>query len=230
MLSFVEIEYSAKMVFTSRYVTVASTSFTFFQLIFLEGLVLEDLIRNAHTLFDDRPSTSPPVPSPAAETTSTFPSGSLLNAESPHPSEIDTTGPTTRRLGLVGVTPTITQSSSSSLPSDVALESRLESSPTTFTRPLLGLPSSNTLVEGVEMNSQEQVTPEVRGTEAVAPEALVNGPPHVVISVPPTSVTEWRLRQSQLPPRPEAVTTPQSPPESVLSATSDLPLTSIMIL
>jgi hypothetical protein len=76
----------------------------------------------------------------------------------------------------------------------------------------------------------EQVTPEVRGTEAVEPEALANSPPPEVVSVLPTSVTEWRLRQSQLPPQPEAVTTPQSPPESVLSSTSDLALSSVMSL
>jgi hypothetical protein len=74
MLSFVEMK-SYKMVFTSRY--VAWTSATFFELISLEGLVLEDLIRNVHTLFDGRPSTSLLVPSPPAETTSTFPSGSF---------------------------------------------------------------------------------------------------------------------------------------------------------
>jgi hypothetical protein len=101
--------------------------------------------------------------------------------------------------------------------------------PTTFPGPFLRLPSSSTLVGGVETNSQEQVTPEVRGTEAVELEAQWNSPPEVV-SVPPTFVDEWRLRQSQLPPQPEAATIPQSPPESVLSSTSDLPLSSVMSL
>ncbi|KAH9024572.1 hypothetical protein EDB85DRAFT_1870089, partial [Lactarius pseudohatsudake] len=43
------------------------------------GLVLEDLIQNVHTLFDERPSPPPPVPSPhMAETTSTYTYGSFL--------------------------------------------------------------------------------------------------------------------------------------------------------
>jgi hypothetical protein len=155
---------------------------------------LEDLIRNVHTLFDDQPSTSLPLPSPAVETT---PSGSFSGAELSQRSEVDAMGPTTRRLGLVGVTPSLTQSSLSSSPSDFVLESSLTQSPTAFPGPL---PSSSTLVEGVERNSQERVTPEVRGMVAVEPEALVNGPPPEVVSLPPTSVTEWQLRKSQLPP------------------------------
>jgi hypothetical protein len=211
-----------------KVIYASSTSFTFFQLISLEGLVLEDLIRNVHTLFDDQPSTSLPVPSPAAETTSTFPSGSFLSTELPRPSEVDAiVGSGTGRPGLVSVTRTLAHSSFSSLPSDVALASRLAPSQT---GPQLGLSSSNILVEGVETNSQEQVTHEVRGTEAMEPEALANRPPPEVVSLPPTSVTEWRLRQSQLPSHPEAVTTPQSPPESVLSCTSDLALSSVTSL
>jgi hypothetical protein len=89
MLSFVGMK-SCKVVFTSRY--VASTCSTFFQLIPLEGLVLEDLIRNVLTLFDDQPSTSPPIPSPAAETTSKVPSDSFLSAELSQPPEVDSVG------------------------------------------------------------------------------------------------------------------------------------------
>jgi hypothetical protein len=203
--------------------------FEFFQLIPLEGLVLEDLIRNAYTLFDDQPSTSLPVPSPAAETTSTFPSSSFLGAELSQLSEVDAMGPTARRLGLVGVAPSLTQSSFSSLPSDIALESSLTLSPTTLTGSLLGLPSPNTLVEGAETNLHEQVTPGVRHMAAVELGAFVNRPPPEVVSLSRTSVTEWRLRQSQLPPQPEAVTTPHSPPESVLSSTSDLPLSFVSL-
>jgi hypothetical protein len=196
----------------------------------LEGLVLEDLIRNVHTLFDDQLSAPPPFPLPAAETTSTpFPSGSSLRAELPQPSGVDAIDPTIQRPQLVGVTPTLTQSSFSSLPSDVALDSRLIPSPTTLPAPLLGFPSSSTLVEGMEMNSQEQVTPEVRRTEVVELEAQGSYSPEVM-SVPPTFVDEWRLHQSQLPSQPEAAIIPQSPPESVLSSMSDLPLSSVMSL
>jgi hypothetical protein len=228
MLSFAGMM-SSKMVLTSRY--VSSTCSNFSQLISLEGLVLEDLIRNVHTLFDDQPSVSPPFPSPAAGTTSTsFPSDSLLSPELPQPSGVESINPTIQHLRLVEVVPTLTQSSFSSLPSDVALESRLTPSLSTLPGPPLGLPSSNTLVEGVETSSHGHVIPEVRGTEAVGSEALVNSPPPEDVSVLPMSVAEWRLRQSQLPPHPEAAMIPQSPPESVLSSMSDLALSSVMSL
>ncbi|KAN0140300.1 Rho GTPase activation protein [Lactarius tabidus] len=128
--------------------------------IHIKGLVLEDLLRNVHTLFDGRPSTSLLVPSPPAETTSTFPSGSFFGVELSQLSKVDVMDPTTLRQGLVGVTPSLTQSSFSSLPSDVALEINLTPSPTTLSGPLPGLPSSNALVGLVETNSQEQVKPE----------------------------------------------------------------------
>jgi hypothetical protein len=171
---------------------------------------LEDLIRNVHTLFDERPSSFPTVPSPhVAET-----------IELLQPSQVDAMGSTTQHpLGPVGITSTHTPSLFFSLPSDVALETHLTSSPTTLP---LGLPSPNTLVERVETASQEQV----RGSEAAG--TLVDNPPEVV-SVPPTSIVEWRLRLSQLLP-PEAMTIPQSPPESVFSSTTDLPLSSIVSL
>ena len=118
---------------------------------------MEDLIRNVHTLFDNQPSTSPPVPSPAAEaaaetTSSTLPSGSVLGVELPQPSEVVDTDSTIRHPGITRATPTSNRSSFSSLPSDVTLESRLTPSPTALPSPLLG---PNTLVEGVETNSQE---------------------------------------------------------------------------
>ena len=212
------------MVFTSRY--VASTC-EFFKLTPSEGLVLEDLIQNVHTLFDEPPSRSLRVSSQdLEETTSTLPSGSFSSAELSQPSEVDVMGSTSRHCpGLLGAIPTSTQSPFPSLPSDVAMERQLTPSPTTLPSFLLGLPSSNNLAEAVESTSQEQVIPEVRGTEAV--ETSVNGPSEVV-SVPPKSVTEWRLHQSQLPPQPDAATIPQSPPESVLSSMSDLPLSSVM--
>ncbi|KAI9431836.1 Rho GTPase activation protein [Lactarius psammicola] len=49
----------------------------------VKHLVLEDVIHNAHTLFDECPP-PPPVPSPhVADTTSTFTSGSFLSPEPP---------------------------------------------------------------------------------------------------------------------------------------------------
>ena len=180
---------------------------------------MEDLIQNVDTLFDERPSQSPPVPSlKVPETTSAYTYGSLfLSPELPQPT-------TKRHLGIVDGIPTSTQSSFSSLPEDPAVDSRRTPSPPGLLSPLLGLPSSKTLTEGVEESMQEQVIPDVRGPKAV--ERLANSNPAEVVPNPPSSVTEWRLHQSRLPPHPAALTMPQSPPESVLSSMSDFPLSS----
>ncbi|KAI9456965.1 hypothetical protein BJY52DRAFT_1416929 [Lactarius psammicola] len=194
----------------------------------VETLVIEDLIRNVHTLFEERSSPSPPVPSSlVAETTPTFTSSSLpWSPKLLQPTEVQTIGSTTRhRPGLVGGTPTSTQSYFSSLLSDASMESRLTPSLTPLLSPLQGPPSLKILTEGVETTTREQVIPEARGTQAV--ETLANSTPAEVVSVPLTSVAEWRLRQSRLPLHPEAVTIPQSPPESVLSLTSDFSLSSV---
>lgn len=74
----------------------------------------------------------------------------------------------------------------------------LAPSPTAGPSRLQGFPSSKTLTEGVDATTQEQVIPEVRGTEAA--ETLPDSTPPEVVSVSPTSVAEWRLRQSVLPP------------------------------
>ncbi|KAH9049278.1 hypothetical protein EDB83DRAFT_2522820 [Lactarius deliciosus] len=185
-------------------------------------LVLEDLIQNANTLFNERPS-----PPDAAETTSTQTYGSLfLSPELPQPAEV-LASPTRHRPGLVGGIPTSIQSSSSfsSSPSDAATESRLTPSPIGLLSPLLGLPSSQTLTEGVETSTQEQAVQEAGGTKVV--DTLPDSTPAKVVSVPSTAVAEWRLRHSLLlPPHPEPPTTPQSPPESILSGTSEFPLSS----
>jgi hypothetical protein len=187
---------------------------------------MEDLINNVHTLFDDHLSQvqPPPVSLPdVAKSTSAHTYGSLyLSPELPQRTEIPTIGSTAQ--GLVDGILTFTQPSSTSLPSDAAIDSRLTPSPTRLLSPLLGLPSSNTLAKGVETMSQEEVISAVRGAKAV--ETMASSTPAEVVSVPPTSVAEWRLRQSQLPPQPEALMIPQSPPETVLSSTSDFPLSS----
>ncbi|KAI9456978.1 hypothetical protein BJY52DRAFT_1187583 [Lactarius psammicola] len=181
------------------------------QLIPPETLVMEDLIQHAHTLFDERPPPSPPVPLPnVVDTTSTYTYGSLfLSPEFPQPADVQTIGPTTHhRPWHVGGIPISTHSSFSPLPLDAAMESRLTPSPTPLLSPLLGLPSSQTLTEGVEATTQEQGIPEARGTKAVE-------------STLATSIPDW-LRQSRLPSHSE----PQSPPESVLSSNLDFPLSS----
>ncbi len=63
----------------------------------------------------------------------------------------------------------------------------------------------------------------MRGTQAV--ETFSNSTPPDVVSIPPTSVVEWRSRQSRLPPHPEPLTIPQSPSEkSAQSSISDFSL------
>ncbi|KAH9175092.1 hypothetical protein EDB89DRAFT_2138609 [Lactarius sanguifluus] len=187
-----------------------------------ETLVLEDLIQNANILFNERPS----LPD-ATETMSTQTYGSLfLSPELPQLAEV-LASPTRHRPGLVGGIAASIQSSSSfsSSPSDAATESRLTPSPTGLLSPLLGLPSSQTLTERVETTTQEQAIQETGGTKAV--ETLPDSTPAKVVSAPSTTVAEWRLRQSLLLlSHPEPLTIPQSPPESVLSYTSDFPLSS----
>jgi hypothetical protein len=188
------------------------------QLISSETPVMVDLIQNVKVLFDKRrPSQSPPVSSDAAETTSVHTYGSLfLRPESQQS--------TTQHPGLVGGTPTSTQSSFSSLPSDATTDIYLEPSSHNVLSPLLGLSSSKTLTEGVETNVQAQVAP---ARAATSVETSPNSTPPGVEYLPaPTSVAEWRLHQSRLPPDPEAATMPQSPSGSVLSSTSDFPLSS----
>ncbi|KAF8256586.1 hypothetical protein EI94DRAFT_316051 [Lactarius quietus] len=193
----------------------------------VKALLLEDLIQNAHILFDECLSSSPlALSSDIAETTTALTHGSFSSLEFPQPAEVRTMGSTTQsRPPLVGSFPTSSQSSFSSLLPDTTMESHLATSPSPFLSPLIGLPSSKTLTEGVETTTQEQVTPEIGGTEAI--ETLANpSTPLQVASVLPTAVAEWRLRQSRLPPQAEAVETPQSPPVSVLSSSSDFPLSS----
>jgi hypothetical protein len=115
-----------------------------FQLIPSKALVLEDLIQNAHTLFDERPSESSP------------------------PAQVQTMGASTQhRPALVDGFPTSSRSSFSSLFSDATVESRLAPSPTASPSRLQGFPSSKTLTEGVDATAQERVIPELRGAEAV---------------------------------------------------------------
>ncbi|KAH9175094.1 hypothetical protein EDB89DRAFT_2227617 [Lactarius sanguifluus] len=165
------------------------------------GLVLEDLIQNAKTLFDERPSSPSPIPSSSvAEATSAYAYSSLIS--SPQPSEVQVLGRSTlNRPGLGGI-PTSTSSFLSS-PSDAAMGC---------------ITLSQTPTEGAEMTTQERVVPQARGTETM--ETLPNSTPPGAMPVPSTNVAEW-LRQLRVPPHPEPLTIPQSPPETVLYSTSD---------
>ncbi|KAH9029686.1 hypothetical protein EDB85DRAFT_2147170 [Lactarius pseudohatsudake] len=169
----------------------------------LEGgkLIMEDLIENAHTLFDERT-----VPSPY---------GSFSSPELSRPAEVGST--TQHRPGLIGGGSTSTQSSFSTSHSDTPVKGCITA--------LLGLSSSQTLKEGVETTTQEQVIPGVRGTQAV--ETLLDGSPPEAASPPPTSTTEWWLPHLGLHQHPGTPTIPPSRPESVLSSASDVSLSAV---
>jgi hypothetical protein len=185
---------------------------------------MEDLIQNAYTLFDERPSQSPPVPSShVAEATSTHTDGSsFLSPELPQFAEVRATGSTSRhRPGLVDDSPAFTLSSFSSFPSDYSVVSRLTPPSFDLLSPLLGLSSSKTRT-GVETTTQERPIRQARRTGAIG--TLPNSTRPDVVPLPaPTSVAEWRLHQSRVPPDPEALRRPRTPPESILSSTSDSP-------
>jgi hypothetical protein len=182
------------------------------------------------TLFDECPSPSPPIPSPDVPETTSTPtvSSPLLTPEFPRSAGVQATSSAGQHHpGLVDAIPEIAQSSFSSLLSDTALESCLTASPTPSNSPLLGHASSPTLKEGMETTTQEQVIPDARENETA--ETLSNSiqaVPGVSAQVAPSSVAEWRLQVSSQLPQPEALTVPQSPTESVLSSTSDIPLSS----
>ncbi|KAH9169276.1 Rho GTPase activation protein [Lactarius sanguifluus] len=127
----------------------------------VKKLIMEDLIQNAHTLFDER--TPPRVTSPY---------GSVLSPE-------------------------LSQ-------------------------------SAETLKDGTETTTQEQVIPWARGTQAV--ETSLDGSPLEVVSLPPTPATEWWLPHPGLHQRPEAPTIPPIRPESALSSTSDFSLSAASLI
>ena len=165
---------------------------------------MEDLIQNAHTLFDRRPSPrqSPPVASfDGAETTSTETYGSsFLSPDSKFPRSADiqaTVSTSRRRSGLVNGIPASTESSFSLFPSDGAVVNRLTPPQTAFLSPLRRLSSTKRPTEGVETKTQERLRVTTRDTKAKSP-LPHSGPPMV----------------------------PQSPPESVPSSSSDFQLSS----
>ena len=148
---------------------------------------MEDLIRNAHTLFDEHPSQPPAVTSDVAEVTSTHTYGSFLSPGFPQSSEIQATGSTSRhRPWIVDGIHASTQSSS--FPSDGAVVNRFAPPQTASMRPLRGPSSSKVLTERVETSTQE-----AKGTKG----------------------------KSRALPHSEALRIPQSPPESIVSSTSD---------
>ena len=184
---------------------------------------MEDLIRNAHVLFDERPPPSPPVPSHMAETTSYLAFGSFLSAESSSSAGAQAVGSTSRhQLGLVGGVPTSIQSSFTASHSDASMDGRLTPTLAPLLSPLLGLSTgpSQTLRERLETTMRGQVIPGPGGIQAV--ETFPNSSSRGVVSVSSTSVGDWWLPQPGLHQHPESPTIPQSPSESVISSTSDL--------
>ena len=160
---------------------------------------MEDLIHNAHILFDGRlsPSQSPPVPSSdVAEMTSIKTYGSsLLSPDSklPQSAEIKAIGSTSRhRPGLVDGVLASTESSFSLLPPDGDVVNHLPPPRTGFLSPLRGLWSTKRPAKGVETKTQERLRVTERGTKAKSPV-----------------------------PHSEARSIPQRPPESIASSASD---------
>jgi hypothetical protein len=185
---------------------------------------MEDLIQNAHILFDEHPPPSPPVPSHTAETMSYLAHGSFLSSEFSSSDGAQAMSSTTlNHPGAVGGIPTSPQSSFTAQ-SDSPVEGRLPPTLTPFLSPLLGLTSSQTLRERVQTIMEERVIPEPRGIQAVETVTLLNRSLSEVVPVPPTPVGEWWLPQPGLYRPPGSPTIPQSPSpsESVISSTTDL--------
>ncbi|KAF8269717.1 hypothetical protein EI94DRAFT_906828 [Lactarius quietus] len=185
----------------------------------VKKLVMEDLIQNAPILFDERPLQSP---SPdMADTVSTLSYGSFMSSEPSRSAEVQAVVSTTgRRPGVVGGTPTSTQSPFTSYP-DSPEDGRLTPMRVPLLSPLLGLSSPQTLMERLETTTQEHDIPHAGGTRAV--ETQPNSSLQEV-------VTDWLLPQSGLlHQHPEAHMTPPSPPESVRSSTTDLSLSASWI-
>ena len=164
----------------------------------LERPVMEDLIQNAHTLFDGRPSPSqsPPAPlSDVVEATSTETHDPwFLSPDSklPQSAEIKGMGSTSRhRSGLVDSILASTEPSFSLLPPDGDVVNHLPPPRTGFLSPLRGLWSTKRPAKGVETKTQERLRVTERGTKAKSPV-----------------------------PHSEARTIPQRPPKSIASTAS----------
>ena len=138
----------------------------------------------------------------------------FLSPSVPSSSVADTASASRYRPWFFHGNPTATQPFPSS-PSDTSMDIRLTSPPTSSLSPLLGLPSSRMPTEGWETTTLGLVMPEVRDAQVVKTLEAVD--------VPPTSTAEWRSRPL---PQPEAVTTLQSPTETVQSSTSYIPASS----
>ncbi|KAF8269722.1 hypothetical protein EI94DRAFT_1724545 [Lactarius quietus] len=180
----------------------------------VKKLVMEDLIQNAPTLFDERPLQSP---SPdMADTMSALSYGSSMSSEFSQSAEAQAVDSTTRhRPGLVGGTSTSAQPPFTSYP-DSPVEGRLTPALAALLSPLLGLSSPQTPEARVETTMQEQGIHEARGTQAV--ETLPN-------SLLQEVVVDWLLPQpGLLQQHPEPSMIPPSPPESVRSSTTDFSL------
>ena len=159
---------------------------------------MEDLIRNAHTLFEERPSQPPPVPSNVAEATSTHTYGSLfLSPGFPQSSEIQAMGSTSRHRPRIDDGIHASSQSSSAFPSDGVTVNCFAPPQATLTSPLRELSVSKMHTEGVKTTTQERLT-KAKGTKG----------------------------KSGVLPHSDAPTIPQSPPESILSSAPGFPLSS----
>ncbi|KAI9455786.1 Rho GTPase activation protein [Lactarius psammicola] len=162
----------------------------------MKDLLMEDLIQNAHTLFDEH---LPPFPSPHSvrpeETASVLSYSSYL---SPRSFEAQIAGPSTYLSpGPVGSVRAFGRYSPSISPSNSSIDHLGGTTPTTLTPLLSSLP-------------------EMRGSYAT--KALPNTPQDVV-SWPHTFAAQQGIPPQQ--PYPEALTIPQGPPESMPPSSAD---------
>ena len=147
---------------------------------------MEDLIRNAHTLFDEHPSQPPPVPFNMAEATSTDTYG--LSPGFPHSTEIYSTGSTSRhRPRHVNGIHASAQSSFSTSPSDGAAVNLFTPPQNALMSPLRGLSLSRMPTEGVQTNTQERPT-KTRGTEGKSRQLPYSEAPTILLRLSESSI------------------------------------------
>ena len=150
---------------------------------------MEDLILNAHTLFDERPSQPPPVPFNVAEATSTHTYG--LSPGFPQSLEIQATGSTSRHHPGIfdGIHASI--QSSSTFPSDGTVVNRFTPPQAALMSPLRGLSLSRMTTEGVQTTTQERPTKTTRtkGKSRKLPHSeaptIPQSPPESILSSTP---------------------------------------------
>ena len=144
---------------------------------------MEDLIHNAHTLFDERPSQSPP------ETASTQTYSSLFL--SPESADVQAMGSTSRHRPRIDDGIHASSQSSSAFPSDGVTVNCFAPPQATLTSPLRELSVSKMHTEGVKTTTQERLTKAkgTKGKSRVLPHSdaptIPQSPPESILSSAP---------------------------------------------